>query len=138
MWTLFWDMHSGGGQKLDWPMIYIELPEKEAIRYFEEKFDRHPSNVTCDCCGNDYSISSAETLEEVSAYHRNCIWINPVGDERTGKYLEGDGKRGMPIPEGWMQRYPASRDWVNVEEYLHQNICVIRKEDVAKTENYYE
>lgn len=28
MWTHFMDMHSGGGQKLDWPHIFIEAPEE--------------------------------------------------------------------------------------------------------------
>ena len=31
MWTLFWDMHSGGGSKEKWTMIYIEAPEDELI-----------------------------------------------------------------------------------------------------------
>jgi hypothetical protein len=77
MWTKFFDMSSGGSTKVKLDgrykeHIYIELPEDEAINYFEERFNRHPYNVTCDCCGEDYSISSAETLEEITMYNRNA------------------------------------------------------------------
>ena len=42
MWTQFWDMNSGGGQKLEWKYIYIELPEEEACKVFYNRFDRNP------------------------------------------------------------------------------------------------
>ena len=71
-WTLFWDMHSGGEQKLEWAKIYVEATsEEQAIAIFRKRFDRNPHNVTCSCCGCDYAISTSPTLEEESAYHRN-------------------------------------------------------------------
>lgn len=70
MWTVFWDMHSGGGTKLAWDKIYIEAPEDIAVRVFAAKFDRQADNVTCPCCGEDYSVSEYDSLEEASAYHR--------------------------------------------------------------------
>lgn len=73
-WTQFWDMHSGGGQKLKWAKIYIEAPEKEAISVFYSRFGRNPHRVTCTCCGEDYSITESDTLEEATAYHRGCKW----------------------------------------------------------------
>jgi len=83
MWTKFWDMHSGGGTKLNWEIIYIEAPEKEAIEIFMDKFGRDPFNVTCDCCGDDYSVSSEETIEAVTAYDRKCEW-----DGKLKKYVD--------------------------------------------------
>ena len=56
IYTLFSDMHSGGGSKLGNDEIYIEAPEGEAANLFEEMFDRCPYNVTCTCCGPDYSV----------------------------------------------------------------------------------
>lgn len=56
MFTRFFDMSSGGREKLEWQVIYIELPEKEAIKYFKKKFGRDPNNITCPCCGEDFSI----------------------------------------------------------------------------------
>lgn len=56
-WTRFHDMHSGGGQKLDWGHIFIQAPREEAIEIFKKTFSRDPDHVTCDCCGPDYSIS---------------------------------------------------------------------------------
>jgi hypothetical protein len=83
MWTRFMDMHSGGSCKIkidgtEKQYIYIELPEDQAISYFERVFDRHPYNITCDCCGEDYSIDEAETLEDASSYDRQ--------DWRTKEY----------------------------------------------------
>ena len=66
MWTLFYDMHSGGGAKEDWESIFIESgSEEEARRIFYNKFGHNPDRVTCTCCGNDYSIDSEDTLKEL-------------------------------------------------------------------------
>lgn len=55
VWTRFFDLHSGGYRKFDFDVAYIELPEDEAIEYFTDRF-QHPHSVTCDCCGEDYSV----------------------------------------------------------------------------------
>lgn len=70
MWTHFWDMHSGGDQKLDWAHIFIEAPEDEAKVIFYNRFHRNPERVTCTCCGEDYAISESPTLEEAASYVR--------------------------------------------------------------------
>jgi Holliday junction resolvase len=77
MWTLFWDMHSGGSVKVEIDgkeksKIYIELPEAEAIKYFEERFGHHPYEIACDCCGENYSLEERATLDEASEYHRDA------------------------------------------------------------------
>lgn len=107
MWTQFWDMHSGGGQKEDFAKLYIEAPEEEAMRIFEDTYGHHPYNVTCDCCGEDYSVSEYETLEQATAYHRNCRW-------------EGDGY--IEEPNEYSDRV------IPLEEYLKQpDVAVIRR-----------
>ena len=59
----FWDMHSGGHQKLDHPFIVIEAEtEDQAVGTFRALFKRSPYNVTCGCCGGDYSISEEATV----------------------------------------------------------------------------
>ncbi len=65
MWTKFYDMHSGGTQKTDYSTIYIELPEIEAISFFENKFGIYPNSVTCSCCGNDFSVYEVNENEIV-------------------------------------------------------------------------
>lgn len=70
MWTRFYDMSSGGGRKLQWNFIYIEAGKKDAIRVFGELFGRDPENVTCRCCGGDYSINEYPSLEDASSYER--------------------------------------------------------------------
>lgn len=69
-WTQFSDMHSGGGQKLQWGHVFIEAPEDEARKLFAEAFGRDPDNVTCACCGPDYAVYEDETLEGATLFHR--------------------------------------------------------------------
>lgn len=71
--TVFWDMSSGGGSKLfddkarPITMIFIHAPEAEARAIFTAKWGRDPDNVTCQCCGPDYSVSEIEP-EDVRTY----------------------------------------------------------------------
>lgn len=94
MWTQFWDMHSGGGQKEKWARIYIEAPEEEAKVIFYNRFGHNPERVTCTCCGEDYSIDESETFEEISAYHRHCKWTGKgyveEQDDEMKKYYRLD------------------------------------------------
>lgn len=81
-WFHFWDMSSGGGQKLAWKHIFIQARNEDAaVNKFKRLFDRDPHNVTCSCCGPDYSISDDDTLENLTAYHRNCKWVASSVDE---------------------------------------------------------
>jgi hypothetical protein len=82
-WTRFMDMHSGGSQKEDFAKLYIEAPRAEALAIFYNRFGHNPERVTCTCCGDDYSISESETLEQATAYDRGCGW-----SEETGGYVE--------------------------------------------------
>lgn len=61
MWTRFYDMCSGGDQKLQAEIIWVEAGEVEASEVFERVFQRDPFNVTCECCGADYSVSECES-----------------------------------------------------------------------------
>lgn len=87
MWTRFMDMHSGGGSKeKPFEYIYIEAPEAEAKVIFYNRFGHNPERVTCTCCGDDYSIYEEESLEQLSAYDRNCRyeastrqWVEEIG-----------------------------------------------------------
>lgn len=110
MWTVFWDMHSGGSQKLSWAKIYIEAHQPEAISVFYARFDRSPSKVTCTCCGEDYSIDSTRgTFAFVSGYHRGCAY-----DNEAKKYVE----RGV---------------YKSVGEYLKsKDVLVIRKHEIGR------
>lgn len=80
-WTQFWDMHSGGRAKLD-PVdkVFIEAPMEQALGVFYARFDRNPRHITCDCCGEDYSISEHETLDEATEYHRKWGSANSLED----------------------------------------------------------
>lgn len=71
MWTQFMDMHSGGSSKEKWQYIYIEAPIDVAEIVFYKRFGHNPYRVTCSCCGDDYSVSDYDTLEEATSYNRN-------------------------------------------------------------------
>lgn len=83
MWTKFWDMHSGGSQKLKWDRIYIEAPEAEAKSVFYAKFNRNADRVTCSCCGPDYTVDEGPDLCQLTAYDRGCRY-----DDTLKKYVE--------------------------------------------------
>lgn len=90
MWASFMDMHSGGGCKTDYEYIYIEAKSlRHAAEEFEDRFDRDPYNVTCGCCGEDYSIGEYKSLEQATAYQRNCAY-----DDKVRLYLEKQGRYG--------------------------------------------
>lgn len=106
-WTRFMDMHSGGGTKLylndkgehrggsnyhrpkgefrPIEYIYIEAPEKEAVTIFYNRFGRNPNAVTCTCCGSDYSYEDYESLEQATAFDRNCDYDDNGYVERPRK-----------------------------------------------------
>ena len=114
MWTQFWDMHSGGGQKEDVAMIFIEAPEDEAKLVFYNRFGHNPERVTCTCCGSDYSISESESLEQLTGFHRNCKYI----------YMK-DGKE-ISQEEGWTFGKGKNEDvwlgYIEKQDEQHMNI----------------
>ncbi len=57
------DTASGGFDKTPHPQIFIELPEEQAIEYFERRFGQSPYNITCECCGEDYAVFSVTTTD---------------------------------------------------------------------------
>lgn len=116
-WTLFWDMHSGGGTKeKPYEKIYIEAPEKEAKVIFYNRFGHNPERVSCTCCGEDYSISESDTLEQASGYHRNCAW-----DKDTKGYIEKSNK--------------YSDTFLTVYDYSKQeDVLIIPKSEIKDSE----
>jgi hypothetical protein len=79
-WTLFWDMHSGGGTKVgNYAKIYVQAPYDEAVDWFTDRY-RDPHYVTCECCGPDYSVNEYPTLEKATRFHRER------SDYKTAKY----------------------------------------------------
>lgn len=93
MWTRFYDIHSGGGAKEKWGIIYIEAPEQEAKVVFYNRFGHNPDRVTCTCCGNDYSISEYGSLEEAQISEKDVLTLTIPQDkikpeERLGEVPE--------------------------------------------------
>ena len=82
--THFLDMHSGGGQKENFSHCFIEAPESEAKIIFYNRFGHNPERVTCTCCGDDYSIREYETLEQATAFERNCKYQDKAYIEEKG------------------------------------------------------
>lgn len=69
--TQFMDMHSGGSAKeKPYEYIYIEAPEDEARSVFYSRFGHNPDRISCTCCGQDYSVTVYETLEDATVYER--------------------------------------------------------------------
>jgi len=131
MWTQFMDMHSGGGQKLDWGYIYIEAPQDEAELIFQNRFGRNPNRVTCTCCGEDYSISEDRTLARSTAYERNCDW-----DDKKERYIEKQESGKMDIRSKCDT--PDLDEWglyQTLQEYKKkESVLFIHKKDIKPKE----
>ena len=67
-WTKLFDMSSGVHEKTDWSIIFIQADQEDAIRYANWRWDIHPDNVTCTCCGEDFFVSSGE-LGKIAKFH---------------------------------------------------------------------
>lgn len=126
MWTHFRDMHSGGGQKLDWPHIFIEAPEAEAKVIFYNRFKRNPERVTCTCCGEDYSISEHADLAQATAFERGCDYgyVLPDGTEKTDEdWLAMPLEKRLDLnAHGWYFERKSRRGWAReyqtLEDYM--------------------
>ena len=88
MWTRFMDLHSGGFKKEKHAYIYIEAGEAEACRVFFDKFGHDPTDVACECCGQNYSISSGERWESLAYQETPEEQIFIFGDNH-GSSLHG-------------------------------------------------
>mgnify|MGYP001590500138 CR=1 FL=1 len=140
MWTLFWDMHSGGDQKEKWSHIYIEAPQDEAESVFYRRFGHNPNRVTCTCCGPDYSIKEEESLEQLSGFSRNCIHIvkrdsskdKLYGEILDQRYIESNEE----IPDGYTtSRSFGSREYKSLEQYINEeDVLVIYDKDIKPEE----
>jgi len=121
VWTSFWDMHSGGGQKEQWSKIFIEAPQSEAEVIFQNRFGHNPYRVTCTCCGEDYSVDEHETLEHATGYHRGCAFTE-----------DGNGFLEKPSGESW-------RHYKTLEEYLaSEDVLAIYEKDILPDERIGE
>ena len=135
MWTKFWDMHSGGGQKEEWAVIYIEAPEEEAIVIFYNRFGHNPDRVTCTCCGNDYSIDSGKSLKQLSGYHRGCRYAGKKGyiekrDTTYDKYANGEKE---------LEETKVRHPYQTLEEYEKRpDVLIIYAKDIKPEERLGE
>jgi len=78
--TCFMDMHSGGYLKTPYTHIYIDEPLGAAVRTFKEMFKQDPDAVACTCCGSNFVYEEYNSLEEATAYDRNCKFDKESGD----------------------------------------------------------
>lgn len=68
--THIWDMHGGGYTKTPYDHIFIEASEVEAAEELYRRFGVDVDDVTCQCCGGDFSISEYDSIDEATRYHR--------------------------------------------------------------------
>lgn len=115
-WTRFFDMYSGGGLKEPpYEHIYIEAPKEEACVIFYNRFGHSPTRVSCACCGDDYSISTDESLRILTAYDRGCKW-----DEES---------------KTWLEKAATGRTFQSLRRYVkRKDVLVIRGSDIKKNE----
>jgi hypothetical protein len=90
MFTLFMDMHSGGGRKASHDFIIIEADtEALAVEQFTQHFGHDPYDIACMCCGENYSVTSEETLADVVHKYVTdplVIYANPSTEPKVPMY----------------------------------------------------
>lgn len=79
MWTRFTDIHSFGYKKTQYSAMFIEANLDRAVEAFEARFQRNPYNVTCTCCGPDYSVYEDEAPDE-SEVSRDDVCVIPAAE----------------------------------------------------------
>lgn len=118
VWTRFMDMHSGGRQKLDWAFIYIEAKEDDAAKVFMHRFGRNPNNITCSCCGEDYSFyEHGEDLQQASGFDRHC------------KY-EGKQVGYIEVPDNTYQKLIPFEEWLEDAKDPDSDHLIIYAKDI--------
>lgn len=112
-WTRFVDMFSGGGCKEPpYEFIYIEANQEKAVALFNAHFGHDPYRVTCDCCGEDYSARSDNSLAQLSAYDRGC---------------DHDGKKWLEKPRDMAHaRYKTLADYKQ-----NKNVLILSKKELS-------
>lgn len=149
-WTLFWDMHSGGGLKEKFHYLYIQAPLAEAKVIFYNRFGHNPDRVSCTCCGPDYSIDEDVDLFQASGFHRKCRSLKTPQDENglykndlpilaTNMYQE-DGEtppEGFEIDERWSSLREGRCE--RLEEHIKRDdVAVIFATDIKPEERVGE
>jgi len=139
MWTRFWDMHSGGGQKEKWSKIYIEADsQEEAEVIFYNRFGHSPNRITCTCCGEDYSVDSGKDLGQITGYDRGCrnIFKKVNGKYTNQKYIEASAR----VPKGYKTDSLSSfNKYQSLKQYMkNQDVLFISKKDVKEDEKHGE
>lgn len=118
-WTQFHDMHSGGGLKEKFHHAFIEAPIKEAKVIFFNRFGHSPDRVSCTCCGEDYSLTESETLEQATGFERGCRW------DKNGDCYVDEPDDGEHV---WSK-------YMSLAEYRKCNdVCVITAADIKDEE----
>ena len=115
VWTKFKDSHAGGYLKIDkTEAIFIEAPQDEAINVFYNRFGVNPNQVSCTCCGDDYTIYETDEseIDDLGTYPAIVIKTYDIAPhEREGqvpvsgyvwKSGEDSGKRTIEqIAQAW-------------------------------------
>lgn len=69
-WTKFTDLQTGGYRKTAYKYIFIE--GDAAVARFQAEFDHDPFQESCECCDEDFAVSTHQTLRRATDFARNC------------------------------------------------------------------
>jgi len=121
IWTQFSDAHTMGYKKTPYEDIYIEAPKEIAEEIYKERFGKSVWSMWCECCGHGYSINEYDSLEQATAYDRNCLFHEGL-------------ERWLEEPKHPNARYRDDQH-KTVEEYaLRPDILIITKYDFTLPE----
>ena len=112
MWTRFSDMYSGGSKKTLYDYLYIEAEQHAAVNAFTHIFGEHPYSVSCNCCGQDFSVREASTLEDASEFERGEVPLESYITVQTVKVVYS-----RDIPQEYFETEAVEPYYQDDEDY---------------------
>jgi hypothetical protein len=128
IWTRFNDMSSGGTQKTDWSIIFIQADVENATKYLNFKYEVHPDAVTCCCCGEDFAIATGRASD---IFSRGFItWKEQMWSQDRELYKEtvkaGDDWTYLVTREQVLERVIA-----HVNEPDERNVLIVFADEMG-------
>ena len=119
----FYDMNSGGRLSTEYKVILISCnDESEARSIFTDRFGLDSRNVSCSCCGPDFSVTTYSSLEGATAIDRMCQ-MSEDWEDFTEK----------PSTDEDAERFSKFSKYVTFSEFLElsEDVLVIKVVDIV-------
>ncbi len=104
----------------DLDTIFMEVKTQSPEEAFKEFFGFSPGGISCECCGQDYSIIEYENLEEATEFDRRRN-LEPNGEKQSvHSFLKLPGVRFVSLSE--QKREKAKYTMSAISKKINKNL----------------